>query len=1411
MKKVFIFLIFSSFLSFNLKAQWNQSFIGVNLSRDISVVNDNVVWVSDPASPSFSLTTDGGNSWVTKDFPSILNSGTDQHGVLSAVSATTAYTVLAGAGFDNGIYITTDGGDTWVKQTTGFNQTSPFPDFVYFWDLNNGVAVGDASIFSPDFEIYTTKDGGAHWVSVPAENMPAGNSEWTVNDRSDAFRVHADTIYFITSGAKIFKSTNRGLNWTVINTPFKNMGNFDFKDTNNGLFFAEGGTNDTIYATNDGGQNWTKTNSLVANGSLLNYLPSVNAYVCTNNGLSYSTDDGKTWLTNPSFNGVNLNSVGYSPSGKIFICGKGNNYIYNSTNFSGTNLRVIKTQITSSANLDVTFSANVDLQTSQDTSNYSITYYQNNSIQKLNIQQAIRDNLNNATVHLNTETPIPCGYIITTFVKNVRDINAFPVINGTVWDSSTTISLLPLSFPADTITIDGMENSTTSFKITSDADWNVTCLAYWIQTNIASGSGNTSLSFSALKNPTTVNREATIIFSENTIPVKTLTIIQTGNLTLFADSWIQITQNHVLNSVYFADANTGYAVGQGGTILKTGNGGRTWDQINSGTKHDLNSVYFIDANNGYAVGQGGIILKTSSGGSIWSLQYSGTMNSLFSVYFISANTGYIAGEKGAILKTTDGGNTWLTQTSGIAPDSLGMIKSLRSVCFTNSNTGYVVGDSGIIIKTSNGGNFWDKLNSGVTNNLRSVYFTDSNTGYVEGDSGVSLKTINGGNIWGRQNSGVLKNLGSVCFTDSTTGYAVGDQGTILKTINSGSTWTIQNSTVTKNLRSVFFTDAHTGYALGDSDIILKTNDGGITWGSIVNLCGRWDVQISGVTKSLHSVYFTSLNTGYAVGDSGTLIKTTDGGITWSLQSSGVTKILRSVFFLNNNVGYITGDRGTILKTINGGNTWTSLQTTDTTDLYSVYFTNANTGYAGGHSGNMLAIANWQDGVYKGWLGVGGHMLRTSDGGNTWTEQSLPSAGLLSSIFFTDANTGYAVGEFGTILKSTNGGSTWEGKYLPNTFISLYSVYFTDAQTGYAVGNYSQPTMNEGIILKTTDGGTTWNEQSFPYVILFSSVCFTSASTGYAVGLYGAIFQTGSNCAIRTNTANSLRSVFFIGPNTGYAVGDGGIILKYSGPSVLSVSTNAINIPSSANSNATFNITSNINWNVNSDQTWLAINKHSGSNADTIKVTALQNPASNTRSAKVIISGVGVTSDTITVTQSAATASLSVSPITLSIAPADNSSATFDIASNISWTVSSDQAWLTISNTSGTDSATITVTASANTTTSLRSAIITVSGSGVSSKIITITQASINTGLLDVSDTIISIYPIPVIDKMIILYSKQFSQARFSIYTLSGTLVYTSEIFDTKTEVDMQNYASGVYIVKIISLNQGILVRKVIKQ
>ncbi len=176
---------------------------------------------------------------------------------------------------------------------------------------------------------------------------------------------------------------------------------------------------------------------------------------------------------------------------------------------------------------------------------------------------------------------------------------------------------------------------------------------------------------------------------------------------------------------------------------------------------------------------------------------------------------------------------------------------------------------------------------------------------------------------------------------------------------------------------------------------------------------------------------------------------------------------------------------------------------------------------------------------------------------------------------------------------------------------------------------------------------------------------------------------------------------------------------------LTVSPTSVSLASAASS-ASFTITSNVGWTVTDNLSWLTIAVASGSNNATVAINATANTAASSRSATVTVTGGGITR-TVAVTQAGTTANtLTVSASTLTLAAAA-SSGSVSITSNVNWTVTDDQSWLTVSPTSGTGNATLTLSATANTATAARTGTVTVSGGGITRTLAITQSASSGTG------------------------------------------------------------------------------------
>ena len=275
-----------------------------------------------------------------------------------------------------------------------------------------------------------------------------------------------------------------------------------------------------------------------------------------------------------------------------------------------------------------------------------------------------------------------------------------------------------------------------------------------------------------------------------------------------------------LNSVYFLDASTGFAVGNSGVFLKTSDGGVTWTNL-SPTGNNLDDVEFVPGTAvGAAVGANGTVVLSTDGGSNFTLPTSGTSNTLFGISLADNSTFYAAGTLATVVKSTDSGTSWSSgdPTSFLSANGFG---TLNSMFFVQPSTGWVVDAAGKIARTDNGGQDWTNLSMAtVTAVLKDVFFVSPSTGWIVGNSGTLMKTVDAGSSWTQQIS-TTANLNSIFFVSSGTGYAVGDAGVIFRSTDSGNSWTSESSTMaTTNLNKVFFISQGQGYAVGTSGTIL---------------------------------------------------------------------------------------------------------------------------------------------------------------------------------------------------------------------------------------------------------------------------------------------------------------------------------------------------------------------------------------------------------------------------------------------------------------------------------------------------------------------------------------------------------------------------------------------------------------
>ncbi|WP_026295633.1 WD40/YVTN/BNR-like repeat-containing protein [Aromatoleum toluclasticum] len=229
------------------------------------------------------------------------------------------------------------------------------------------------------------------------------------------------------------------------------------------------------------------------------------------------------------------------------------------------------------------------------------------------------------------------------------------------------------------------------------------------------------------------------------------------------------------------DERTVWAVGAGGKIVRSEDGGDSWVRQSLNIDANLQGIAAWDDKTAVAVGNGGVVVATSDGGATWTraeIPGSNNPNKLFRVR-IAGDSAWAVGEFGALLRSTDRGATW----TRVLPEE---DRAWNDIAFVG-DSGWLVGEFGALTKSTDGGATWNPVEMPNKVSLMSVAFRDARNGVAVGLAGTLLVTSDGGDSWKQVPALTREHFYSVVW-DEGRWLAVGDKGVMASADAAAAQW-----------------------------------------------------------------------------------------------------------------------------------------------------------------------------------------------------------------------------------------------------------------------------------------------------------------------------------------------------------------------------------------------------------------------------------------------------------------------------------------------------------------------------------------------------------------------------------------------------------------------------------------------
>lgn len=441
---------------------------------------------------------------------------------------------------------------------------------------------------------------------------------------------------------------------------------------------------------------------------------------------------------------------------------------------------------------------------------------------------------------------------------------------------------------------------------------------------------------------------------------------------------------------------------------------------------DLFAVSTPDGQHVVAVGFFGAIYVSSDGGETWEKTESGTQKSLYDVSMADARRGWVVGQRGLILRTEDGGRTWQAQDNA----KLEQGSQLFAVHAIDANTGWVVGEWGTRLFTDDGGNTWQD---------RSMTIDETHPRFVW-LAPVEQEAV-------RRGEKVFEDVGLndvYCAPPpSKSCWLIGEFGYVFFSDNLGLSW--QRAEIVGEISMDPVRVPYNETDIGDADrerIRAFATE-------IVDL-NHLNVDVEPVALAREISAFGRPD------DPFELFEILDA------RTLNVREVLEETGILSDRIRVRNGPPWDFEDFLE-----------DDPDFLRRFLEGRTSEFAGVHvrvAQNPYLFKVHFDDEQNGLIsGLGGVILKSSDGGRTWAYRKTDRKQALFSVT-TSEDRAIAVGEKGLVQVSTDGGDDWEqpDRGFPTLFTFMRNVTFgPDGERGFIVGQ-------GGMVLRSEDAGESWD-------------------------------------------------------------------------------------------------------------------------------------------------------------------------------------------------------------------------------------------------------------------------------------------------------------------------------------------------